>query len=214
MSKLPDILKNTNSKNLIKEIFKTDVPEVLIKEISSQTLFLAIKQNGLPDSSELIELCTDEQRQLLLDMDLWQGDNWQEEQFWQWLALPEITEDISILRKILRSVDLKLVSDLIIRYVEIHVTNEPTDEPPGDNFYSPDKGHTWLSVKLSEPDRNFLMTRFIACIFEYSAEIFYQLINVGKIATPTQLEEEAFKEKEKRLLAEGFPDHELSLIHI
>lgn len=196
------------SRNLSKLLFKAELPEKVIRSIPAQTLYLAIRRNGLPDSVDVINIATREQLQIMLDLDCWKKDSFDEERFWEWLELPDMDNDLDILKKILRSFDMKLTGMIISKYVDICVFDDQTESPPSADYYTPDQGFTWLHVKLSEPHRNFLLTRFIASIFESSAETFYQLINVPGIATLTQLEEESFQEKQKRLLAEGLPDLE------
>lgn len=208
-------MSDLKNNNLLKEIFNAQVPEVAVKKIPAEALYLTIRQNGLPDSLELIEICSKEQLQLFFDLDCWsnrvgEGDRFDEEKFWEWLELPDVAEDTDILKKIIRSLDLKLVARLIARYVHIHISTEPTDEPPEAYYYTPDKGYTWVHVHLAEPHRNFLLNRLLAAIFEYSAEVFYQLISVPNVATESVLEEEAYKERQQRLSAEGFPDRDLA----
>lgn len=199
---------NQKASSLIKEIFKADYPEKFIAEIPAQTLYLAIRQTSLSDNVELLEIASPEQLQTFLDLDIWDEDRFSENKFWEWLELPEACNDPKILKRILASMDLKLVALLIARHTAIHIAEEPTDESPGDNFYTPDQGYTWICVTTADEHQNFLMNRFLAAVFEYSTEIFYQLIAVPNVTTPTQLEEESYQEKEKRMLAAGFPDRE------
>ncbi|MEX0596710.1 MAG: DUF6178 family protein, partial [Candidatus Paceibacterota bacterium] len=58
-----------NQKNLLRKIFQSDSPELYVKQLPAQALYLTIKQNGLADCFELLELCTVEQCQLFLDLD-------------------------------------------------------------------------------------------------------------------------------------------------
>lgn len=203
-----------NQKNLLKKIFESEVPEKYAKELPAQTLFLTIKQNGLPDSIELIDICSIEQLQIFLDLDCWNGDNFDEEKFWTWLELPDASgEEINqeILTKILKAFDLKLLGNLLCRYVNIINYDEPTDEPPAGDYFTPDRGHTWINVFIPDPHRNFLLNRFLASVFELSIEIFYQVLTIPTIATPSQLEEDSYQDRKKRLEAEGFPAFERSL---
>ena len=207
-NQLPAVIQTASSKNLQKVIFSLDKPEEVVPKIPPQLLYFSIKQTGLHESLELLEICTPQQCQLLLDFDLWQKDRFSEERFWQWLELPDVLEDTNILKKILRSADLKLIGDLIIRYVSVINFEEPTDAPPGDNYHTPDLGKTWVAVKIQDEHRHFLLTRLLAAIFDYSVEVFYQIIQIRNLATSTQLQEDSFSEREKRLVAEGFPEYD------
>lgn len=205
------LLKNrVKASSLIKTIFAAESPEQAIKTVPAQSLFLALKQNGLLSSVELIEIASLDQTRLLMDLDCWEGDRFDEENFWDWLSLTDATEDLSILQKVVQSTDLKLVSLLISRYVSVEVFEEPTENPPAPQYFTPDKGYTWLLIRIEDSTKHFLMARLLAMIFETNAELFYQLIAIPGVQTDTMLEEEAYQDKSRRLSSEGIPDDELA----
>ena len=199
------------SSDLIKRIFETASPEKIVPEIPAQSLYLAARSGGLSSAVELLEIATLEQCSLMIDFDCWEKDRFNEERFWEWLELPDATDDNEILKKIFRATDLKIIALLMARYVDIFSTTERTEEPPSADYFTPDQGYTWIRVKIKEAHRNFLLNRFLACIYEYNIDIFYQILQVPTIATPSLLEEEAFQEKQRRLSAEGIPDLDYAL---
>ncbi|MCB0330641.1 MAG: hypothetical protein KDD70_13290, partial [Bdellovibrionales bacterium] len=192
--------------SIIHQIFSAEHPESFTRSIPAEQLFLAVKEQGLASSSEVIEMASREQVQLMLDLDLWSYDCFEESQLWSWLELPDVTDDLQILQKVLHSVDPKLIAILILKYVEVLTYEDSTEAPPEVGFYTPDRGHTWLRVELEDEQQNFLMKRLLALIFETSAELFYQLLAVPSVATSSDLEEESYQEKSKRLEGEGFPN--------
>jgi hypothetical protein len=106
--------------------------------------------------------------------------------------------------------DLKLVALIIARYVEVFASREQHDAPPGPNHFTPDKGRTWLALKTENPEHVFLLNRLLALLFESNSDLFYQILSIPSVATPSELEEESFQEKQKRLSSEGIPDQELA----
>ena len=182
------------------------MPEQFVRTVPAQSLFMAIKQNGLTASVDLIDIATIEQCRLLLDFDCWEGDRFSEERFWQWLSLTDEESGLRLLQKLIRFVDLKLIALIIARHVRISVFEEPTDSPPGPGYYTPDKGFTWIGIEVPNADEHFLLARLLALVFETDAELFYQLINIPNVSTPDILEEESYQERTKRLSAEGIPD--------
>lgn len=202
--------RGPNSRYLVREIFAAEHPEQFIRRIPAQSLHIAIRQQGLLSSGELVAIATIEQCRLLLDFDLWQKDRLNEDFFWEWLELPDQLDDLSSLQKFLKAVDLKLIALVISRYVIVETFEEPTDNPPEVGFFSPDKGYTWLAINIEDERKHFLLGRLLALIFETSAELFYQILAIPNVATPSDLEEQSFNEKSKRLLAEGIPDEELA----
>jgi hypothetical protein len=170
---------------------------------------MVVKSTGLQSSSDIIMMASMEQCRLLTDFDLWTGDTLHEEALWEWLALTDETESLELLQRFIKIVDLKLLAVLIEKYVEVKVFEEPTDQPPGAGFHTPDKGHTWIGIATEDADKHFLLARLLALIFESSAELFYQLISIVSVATTSMLEEESYQERQKRLAAEGVPEPEV-----
>lgn len=196
---------------LARAIFDCDVPEAMVKALPVQSVYYAILHNGLESSADLLKIITPEQQKLLLDFDCWERDNFREDRFWQWLEVVCAEDDFSLLRKLLQSVDLKIVALLIARHVEIVTNEEPTDAPPGEHFYTPNRGYTWLGIKTDDPDKERLLGRLLAYLFESNADLFYQLIQIPSVETNSVLEEESFQDKERRIQGEGIPSRDGAL---
>jgi hypothetical protein len=197
-------------RDLYNSIFDAESPEQVVRQLPAQTLFMVVKDAGLNAASELLSMASLEQTKLLTDFDLWSGDTLNEEALWEWLALTDDTDSLELLQKFIKIVDLKLLAILIGKYVEVKVFEEPTEQPPGPGFHTPDKGFTWIGISMESADKHFLLARLLALIFESSAELFYQLISVVTVATVSMLEEESYQERMKRLAAEGIPEPEVA----
>jgi hypothetical protein len=197
-------------RDLYKEIFDSGAPEQVVRQLPAQSLYMVVKSTGLQSSSDIIMMASMEQCRLLTDFDLWAGDTLNEEALWEWLALTDETESLELLQKFIKIADLKLIAILIERYVEVKVFEEPTEQPPGPGFHTPDKGFTWIGITTEDATKHFLLARLLALIFESSAELFYQLISIMTVATTSMLEEESYQERQKRLAAEGVPEPEVA----
>lgn len=195
-------------KNLAKAIFNSDIPEEIVRTIPAQNLYMTICYNGISSSVDLINIASVTQRRLFLDFDCWEKDIFNEDNFFIWLSLTDDDGALDLLKKILQSSDLKLIAFLIGKYVTVYSQEEPTDLPPNGDFYTPDKGYTWLNVSTGDEEKDFLLKRLLALIFETSVELFYQITSIQTISTPTELEEQAYEEKNKRLASEGIPEFE------
>lgn len=197
-------------RELHKAIFEAEAPEQVVRQLPVQSLFMIVKQMGLESCADIINMASLEQCRLLSDFDLWHGDVLNEEALWEWLAVTDQNDSLEVLQKVVKFIDLKLIAILIGKYVESKVFDEPTDQPPGPGFHTPDKGFTWIGIKTENPDHHFLLARLLALIFESSAELFYQLLSTPSVATVTVLEEESYQERTKRLAAEGVPEPEIA----
>jgi len=195
---------------LAKAIFEAESPEQFIRTVPAQSLFVAIREQGLGSSADLIEIATTEQMRLLLDFDFWYGDSLAEDRIWEWLAVTDATDSLSILQRVFKGIDLKIVGVLIARYVQVQTMDEPSEQPHAPGFYTPDKGYTWLLIDIENQDHQFLLARFLALIFETNADLFYQLLSIPGVSTESSLQEEAFQDRNKRLASEGIPEPEIA----
>lgn len=198
------------SKELITTIYSAESPEVVVKSLPAQTLYYCIKEQGIESSVELLMLATLEQTQIFLDLDLWNKDKINEDNLFSWLLLDDDEGGLSILQKILKVADLKVIALILSQYVTVVTHEEPTDAPPSPGFYTPDKGYTWIMISHDDPDRYFALGRILALLFETSAEAFYQVLSVPTVSTPTLLEEDSYQDKTKRLASEGIPEPEFA----
>lgn len=202
----PSKRDQVTSRALLKSIFDSESPELLVTQLPPQTLYLIIKQSGLSSSSDIIDIAPIEALRSCLDFDLWEKNSFNEENFWEWLSLSDEDDPLKFTQKLLRAVDLKLVAYLIVKYVHIEIFEEPTDSPPSPHFHTPDKGFTWIAVNVEDATKQFYLNRFLALLFETNTKLFYQLIGVPGVTSLSQLEEESLVDRNKRLASEGVPE--------
>lgn len=208
LAKLSLLIKKPE--DLYTAIFAADFPEKVVPKLPAQSLYITILARGLESSIDLLPMLTNEQYQRILHFDFWKKDEFQEANFWHWLETIDEKTSFKPLQKFLKAFDRSLLSLIVFRYLDIVWHEEPTEAPPGDNYYSPDKGYTWLAIKTEDEDRHRNFGKLLAFIFERDAKFFYQLIGISKLSTQLELEEEAYQIKSKELSDEGVPDFEVS----
>ncbi len=192
-------------KELYRAIFDASNPEQFVRSVSPQSLYFCMRERGLASSLDLIGILPVASMRTILDLDLWQKDELNEDQIWDWLELTDDEDPLLFCQRFLKSVDLKIISFLILKYVESITFDQQTDSPPAAAWYTPDRGYTWVFVNIEDSHKHFLLTRLLALIFESSRELFYQLLAIPGVATMSTLEEEAYTDKLKRLSADGIP---------
>lgn len=198
------------SKSLAKQIFQAELPEQYIRTIPAQSLFTAIKSMGLHSAGDLIDIASVEQVRLLLDFDCWKHSYFDEENFWEWMSLPDDQQGLGLLQKILKSVDLKIIALVFARHIKYEFFEEATDSPPSPNSYTPDKGRTWINITIEDSNKHFLLGRLLALIFETNPDLFYQLLSLTTTSTESELEEQSYQDRSKRVVSEGIPDEDLA----
>jgi len=207
---LPKSYRGLGTKELARMIFKGELPENSVRDLPAQSLYMAARYNGLAASAEIVELASIEQCRVMLDLDLWDKDHFNQENIWEWLALTDETNDLGLLQKFLKFVDLKLLALIFQQHVHAEHFEEATDLPPGPQYYTPDQGKTWIHIKLEDKTKHFLLGRLLALIFETDPDLLYQLLGVSVAQTEAMLEEESYNDRLRRLSSEGMPDLELA----
>lgn len=209
------LLPKLTTRNLIRELFRSDYPEQIITQIPAQSLHMAVRYAGLPSSIELLEIASLEQCRLMMDLDCWEGDRIRAAGFWDWLDVTDSAKSLSFLRRLLQFVDYKLVTFFCNRFVDIVINEEHSDPPPGPGYYTPDRGMSWIKVDCENEHENFLLSRLLASIFEADPDTYYQLLATAQSNTSSMLEEAAYEDKNKRLASEGIPDDDYAAqIHV
>lgn len=204
-------LTTLGPQRLARRLVRGDIPENMVRMLPPQVIHSAIRLSGLESSTELFMTLTDEQVARTLDFDLWHRDQFVEDNFWLWLATLNDVEFFSGMDKLLRNLDPEILCLLVHRYLDVVMFDEPTEAPPAAEYYTPDRGYTWLGISIEDHDRHVLFARMLAYIVESRPEFFYQLLAEAQAATQSAFEENAYTHKERNLAAEDIPDFELSV---
>ena len=198
-----------SGRRLVSAIQSGDISNSELRRLPAQHLYMAIQAAGLESVVDILSLIQSEQYQLLLDFELWSRDSFQEEHFFDWLLTIDEQDSFEPLEKLLTSMDIEILSLLIARQVETVVYEEPTDLPPGPQWYTPDGGSTWVLIKVENPRQHRVFGKLLAYLFQRSAETFYQLVLSSGDQTPTEIEENCYQTQRRRLSGIGIPDHEV-----
>ncbi len=204
-----------SAKALSRALFRGDLLDAQIRQLPPQNLYLALKHAGLESCQEVLSTITQKQYRTLLDFELWTKDSFREERFWAWLSVVEDPNDLVPLQKCINSLDPELLALLVKRYVEVEYHEERDDSPPGPNFYSPDRGRTWIAFKTHDPERHRLLGKLLAFLFQTNPDSFYQTLLSAHEGTTLEFEESAYQGRSGRLLSEYIPmQSEAAQLHV
>ncbi|MCB0343748.1 MAG: hypothetical protein KDD66_01455 [Bdellovibrionales bacterium] len=195
------------SKDLTKALVAGELSAEELQEVAPQALYIAIQQAGLEASRAVLPMLSSDQYRALLDFEVWNIDRVDEDKLWDFLSTVDEEKTLEPLGQFLDNVDHELLAMIVSRYVEAQTYEEPTDESPGKFWHTPDRGFTWIHFNTEDPERYRLLGRIMAIIFAAQPELFYQLIAMPMSATPSELEEEAYQLKIRRLGDIGIPEH-------
>ena len=192
---------------LSRALFRGDLVEDQIKKLPVQPLYYAIKNIGLQSSTDILEIITQKQYSNLLDFEFWTKDSFREDRFWAWLEVIDDPQNLLPIQKFINCADQTILAFLIRKYVDVVYNEEPDDPPPGPNFYTPDRGSTWISIKTHDPERHRLFGKLLAFIYQTNLDYFYRLLLQSMEGTSIEFEEIGYNEKTKRLEIESIPNH-------
>lgn len=89
---------------------------------------MAVQSNTVEDSKQLIAASTHEQHQAMLDFELWSGDSFCIDRFFNWLKVIDSPNSLQPLTRFLQEIDERLISAMVCRYVSAQV-NETKNQP-------------------------------------------------------------------------------------
>lgn len=193
---------------LSRALFRGDLADDQVRKLPPQPLYFAIKNIGLQSATDILELITQKQYSHLLDFEFWTKDSFREDRFWAWLDVIDDPQNLLPIQKFISCIDQSVLAYLIKRYVDVVYHEEPDDPPPGPNFYTPDRGATWLSIKTHDPERHRLFGKLLAFIYQTNLDYFYRLLMQSMEGTSIEFEEIGYNEKSKRLEREDIPTYE------
>lgn len=206
---MADIIKHLSKlspKEQLEAIVRHPEPMALVRALPAEELLLTIKQVGLNDSLELIELLSPEQVKLMFDLDVWRHDVIDEERLSQWLAALEAANpNISLLQ--MGEADIEFLTMMLRSCAVIHDLIE-NDDP-----------YVESDLILTTPDRHYLLafntdqdhevqSRFLK---RYLEELMgrdfmnaIRLIESARFETDALLHEDALRLRDGRLQDLGF----------
>jgi hypothetical protein len=180
--------------------------ERLVRSFAPETLFYTLKEIGVADAGDLLNLAIPEQVRWLFDLDCWHKDQPNLERMREWVeAIAEGGR--KRLADGLMGIDLELVSLLLRQYVRVHRLDAPQDEPdaPSDRFVQFDEHYLIESIRYDAVHQYLL--EFLEEAFERDYNYFAALMEEIYWGVEAELEEQAYQFRSARLADHGFPDY-------
>lgn len=182
-------------------------PAALVRSLPAEDLYFTIREVGLEDASELVELASPAQFRAFVDLDCWKRDGLQPRHLLPWLRAAMSGPDFT--RK-LRGLDLELVELLLRETVEVWDREEDPDrEPHGTPWTSPE-GRYVLDFRAEGADLHTLM-KVVESYYQQDPLQAVRFLEAVRWELPSELEETALRFRTGRLSDLGFPELEQAL---
>ena len=178
-----------------------------IRRLPPAQLFFSAAQLSDEEVVALLPYVTEEQWTAILDLDLWERDRADLGSFLNWERHLLAAED-AVVRKLLRATDPELWEYSFSRELQIFRRLEEDEfegEPSGEAFVTPDGAYL---VGLPKPgEKGFLYRQLLLKLYQIDADWARFLLEEARFRTPSELEENAFEERRRRIEDLGFQDY-------
>ncbi len=179
--------------------------ERLVRSFSPETLFYTVKEIGVSDAGDLLNLAIPEQIKALFDLDCWRKDRADLGRMREWIeAMAEGGR--RLMADALMELDLELVTLLLRKYLKVHRLEEAQaaldvlsrQVMQFDNYVVEFILHDNIMPLIQE---------FLEEVFERDYDYFASLMEEIYWGVEAELEEEAYQFRRARLGDQGFPDY-------
>ncbi len=188
-----------------------DCPDVIrvVRNLPLQDLYTTVREVGLGDALELIELLSPAQVQGFLDLDGWRHDRLDTVSIGRWLeALLTANAERGV--KQLRNLDVELLSLLFkvhTRIYDLSNDEEPAGDDVGLHTTTPDGRYLVVYDSSTADDRLLTGLKYaVERMFDKDMKFILHLIEGVRWELPSALEEEAYRWRNARLSDLGFDD--------
>jgi hypothetical protein len=178
----------------------------IVRQMPSQDLFITIKEVGLSDSLELLELLSPEQVKACLDLDGWNHDRIDPKALGHWLESLFAANPRRAVQSF-RELDVELISLLLKLYATVYDLSAEEEAADLGSVYSTTPDNHYMVVFDAAADEQHLI-HFLKDALEqlYGRDMPFALrmIEAVRWETASALEEEALKWRDGRMQDLGF----------
>jgi len=181
----------------------------LVRALPASDLYLTIHDLGLADATDLVQLASPEQFQVMVDLAAWKSTEVDEQTLLLWLRAAWDPDGDSFIEKLL-GVDLELLEILLRRMIRVHDLEEDPDVNPEGVTMSTPEGR-YLIEFLVEGIEQAAIRQVVDALISRDPFEAVRLLEAVRWEVPSELEEAALQFRTARLSELGFPPLEEAL---
>ena len=202
--KIERILKEDPRKRYDLILDSEDAP-ALVRSMPLQDLFLTVKDKGVSDSLQVIELAAPTQIQFMLDMEVWPAGRLSSLRLLRWLEILMSCES-DIFERWLADCEIELLAWLLKKHTVVYKTSEGTDvlDTPEDRpDFTLDNVYF---IRYENATARPILERILREISMADRERYHQLMEMAQWDLSSEMEEVSRLRRFGRLEDLGFPD--------
>jgi hypothetical protein len=202
---LTRVIQEANQYNTIEDIEKLVENGANLSAIPIQPLFLALRQSSLEQIAEILPKLSTQQRQCLLDIDLWHKDELDVDHFSKWPTIYSLCNDRAITRELIQSEQFLLY--LKGRFSIHTFDDEEPVYPDHDNYFLTEDHLLLFEYDESVVNVNEIEHLIKLLYGELGVENAYTFLFKLVVDNYSIFQEEEYKNKKDRLRDIGFVDY-------
>jgi hypothetical protein len=174
-----------------------------VPELPVQELYFALREVGLADASELLELASPEQVRGFVDLDAWSGAEFSPERAGEWLdALADLGPEK--LARAVEALDPEVVGLFLQRQLRVYdlSVEQPPEEPEGHLYATPDT--FYLLDVLPSGEAGKRIERLIDWLYRADPELGRRMVMLARWELPAEMEELAYRWRSGRMADLGY----------
>jgi len=209
------VKRENSSKILLDRILSSENTIQVVRDMPSPSLLLLIKDVGLADTMELLELMSANQIQEHLDLDVWVGDRINFKSIGEWLQTLFAANARKAVQQ-MHGLDFDLICFLFKSHATIFDTQEG-EEPIGNldlHTITPDRRYIVAFYEEEAHETNGIghsLKAYLESLYERDLRFVFLLMEAVRHETASSLEESAYDFRRTRLADMGFPELEQAL---
>ncbi|QXE91571.1 hypothetical protein KP001_03220 [Geomonas subterranea] len=205
-----DYLRTVSGKEKLDLIVGDADAKRLAAALPPQELFWLMKEVGEADAVDLLRIASAEQAVFIMDMELWDGWTFSEEQACHWLTYFMEGGEARV-HELLKHLDYELLQLLLSREI---VVGGGIGDQGNDEERQGDYDHTFddvFMIKFKNPKHSQLIGAFLSMLVKLDNELYTALMEGVKGDVDLELEEQCQRFRTGRLQDLGFPPLEEAL---
>ncbi len=211
LARLRAELGRARGKKRVDLILDAPDPEAVVRALPADELFFLVREVGLGDAAELVQLASPEQFRTFLDLDAWRGDRIAPAKTLPWLRAGRSgalrsERDMARWKRKLAALDPELVSLILRNSLEIHdLVENPDPEFQSDRFMRTPEGK--YVIEFTAEGTDYLAVRGLVDDL-YAENPFEATRAIAAIRWELQSElvESELRWRDGRLADMGYPD--------
>lgn len=205
-----DELRNMPAKRRLDAIISHPDAKSVTRSLPAPDVYWLIKEIGLMDCGELIELASPEQMLFCLDMDIWHRWIPLTESLFEWLGLLMESDQKTILEKV-RALDQELL--ILFLKQEILVGGGLqllSDDDPAEGDWDHSFDNIYY-VKFLNKEHAFIVGQMLDYLCQFDQSLYVSLLEGVRGELTVDLQEVSFQFRTARLTDFGFPELSMAL---